>query len=198
MKNSAHQKCTTTRVRPRVVTSRRATSPRRWDDRARGRTHPRGDPRPRGRAARALRPRPRQVRTRFETRARRQRLSSPIRISRRVIPPILPPRLPRLESYDPATCRGRIEHDGATLAVDASVVPSADAPRIGSLYQYIGELDRAGAGGGPDPTAPRPVLRARVARCVDGLDVRVYFSAHREREKFLNPRKKASAGGGRT
>ena len=66
-------------------------------------------------------------RTRFETRARRQRLSSPIRISRRVIPPILPPRLPRLESYDPATCRGRIEHDGATLAVDASVVPSADA-----------------------------------------------------------------------
>ena len=115
-----------------------------------------------------------------------------------MIPPILPPRLPRLESYDPATCRGRIEHDGATLAVDASVVPSADAPRIGSLYQYIGELDRAGAGGGPDPTAPRPVLRARVARCVDGLDVRVYFSAHRGREKFLNPRKKASAGGGRT
>ncbi|EEH53082.1 uncharacterized protein MICPUCDRAFT_42601 [Micromonas pusilla CCMP1545] len=106
--------------------------------------------------------------------------------------------LGRLESYDPATCRGRIEHDGATLAVDASVVPSADAPRIGSLYQYIGELDCAGAGGGPDPTAPRPVLRARVARCVDGLDVRVYFSAHREREKFLNPRKKASAGGGRT
>jgi len=41
-------------------------------------------------------------------------------------------------------------------------VPGADAPRVGSLYQYIGEVDSA-VGGGPDPAEPRPVLRARVA-----------------------------------
>ena len=57
------------------------------------------------------------------------------------------------------------------------------------MYQYIGEVDSGGGGGN---AGEGPVLRARVARCVDGLDVNVYTIALKERERFLgehNPRR---------
>ena len=63
-----------------------------------------------------------------------------------------------LESFDPDASRGVIAMDGASLAVDVSLVPGADPHRVGSMYQYIGEVDMRGA----DRTL------ARVARCVDG------------------------------
>jgi hypothetical protein len=63
-------------------------------------------------------------------------------------------------------------------------VPGADPPRLGSTYQYIGEVDTSGGGGGGGggggvggvegeggDASSSVVLRARVARCVDGLDV---------------------------
>jgi hypothetical protein len=81
-----------------------------------------------------------------------------------------------LESFDPDASRGVIAMDGASLAVDVSLVPGADPHRVGSMYQYIGEVDVRGA----DRT-----LRARVARCVDGLDVEVYKRALQVRRKFL-------------
>ena len=91
-----------------------------------------------------------------------------------------------LESYDPVAARARVGVDGESLWVDVSKVSGADPHRVGSLYQYIGELDAA-VGGGPDPTEPKPVLRARVARCVDGLDLLVYHKALETRNKFLHP-----------
>ena len=51
----------------------------------------------------------------------------------------------------------------------------------------VGLVTVAAVGGGPDPTEPKPVLRARVARCVDGLDLLVYHKALETRNKFLHP-----------
>ena len=60
-------------------------------------------------------------------------------------------------SYDAAAASATIALDGAS----------------------IGEVD----GRGPDG---KPCLRARVARCVDGLDLKLYGRALHERNKFLN------------
>jgi hypothetical protein len=89
-----------------------------------------------------------------------------------------------VSSYDPEARRARVTMADASLWVDLRRASGADPPRVGSLFQYIGELDAA-RGAGPDPDEPRPVLRARVARCVDGLDVGVYDIALRERNKWL-------------
>jgi hypothetical protein len=74
-----------------------------------------------------------------------------------------------LESFDPDASRG-------VIAMDGALVPGADPHRVGSMYQYIGEVDMRGA----DRT-----LKARVARCVDGLDIEVYKRALQVRRKFL-------------
>ena len=97
------------------------------------------------------------------------------------IPPPHPTveRIHRLVAYDAAAASATIELDGASIAVDVANVPAPDPHKIGSLYQYIGEVD----GRGPDGT---PCLRARVARCVDGLDLKLYGRALHERNKFLN------------
>lgn len=91
----------------------------------------------------------------------------------------------RLVSYDAATARATIALDGASILVDVANVPSPDPHRIDSLYQYIGEIDAAGGGGGGDGGCGAPCLRARVARCVDGLDLKLYAAALRERNRFL-------------
>ena len=91
----------------------------------------------------------------------------------------------RLVSYDAATARATIALDGASILVDVANVPSPDPHRIDSLYQYIGEIDAAGGGGGGDGGGGAPCLRARVARCVDGLDLKLYAAALRERNRFL-------------
>ena len=78
-----------------------------------------------------------------------------------------------------AAASATIALDGASIAVDVANVPAPDPHKIDSMYQYIGEVD----GWGPDGT---PCLRARVARCVDGLDLKLYGRALHERNKFLN------------
>ena len=88
-------------------------------------------------------------------------------------------RIHRLVAYDAAAASATIALDGASIAVDVANVPAPDPHKIESLYQYIGEVD----GRGPDGT---PCLRARVARCVDGLDLKLYGRALHERNKFLN------------
>ena len=90
----------------------------------------------------------------------------------------------RLDAYDATAARATITFDKARMVVDVSKVPGGDPHRVGSLYQYIGEVDSRGDDGGAD----EPVLRARVARCVDGLDVKVYNLALHERTKFLKPK----------
>jgi|AntAceMinimDraft_5_1070358.scaffolds.fasta_scaffold42613_1 hypothetical protein len=118
--------------------------------------------------------------------------------------PSLPPPpcpSPRLDEYDATAARARVAFELASLWVDVSKVPRADPPRLGSLYQYIGEVDssaprvgEAGKGTGTgtgtdidgDRLEPRPILRARVARCVDGLDIALYKRALDVRNLFLN------------
>ena len=91
----------------------------------------------------------------------------------------------RLEEYDATNALARMTHDGASLWVDVMAVPGADAPRLGSLYQIIGEMDSCAGNEEPGRRAEGPVLRARVVRCVDGLDVGIYYQALKERNAFL-------------
>ena len=58
--------------------------------------------------------------------------------------------------------------------------------QVGSLMQFIGEVDVRGAAGAAaaDDAAPRLVVRARVARCVDGMDLSLYEEALSVRRQF--------------
>jgi hypothetical protein len=58
--------------------------------------------------------------------------------------------------------------------------------------QFIGELDARG--GGDAEQAARPVLRARVARCVDGLDLALYEEALTVRRQFEAASAQAASG----
>lgn len=81
---------------------------------------------------------------------------------------------------------------GAQLLVDTALLASELAFAVDSLYQVIGELQPPPPGGQEgDP----PVLRARVARCVDGMDVSLWEQAVRLRRGFLQ-RTAALAGEG--
>jgi hypothetical protein len=50
--------------------------------------------------------------------------------------------------------------------------------------QFIGEVDARGGGDSVDGGGARVVLRARVARCVDGLDLALYEEALAVRRQF--------------
>ncbi len=60
--------------------------------------------------------------------------------------------------------------------------------RPGSIFQFIGELDSASSD-------DHPVLRARVVRCVDGMDVAMYNKALDAQRKFFEGRETNSAVG---
>jgi hypothetical protein len=89
-----------------------------------------------------------------------------------------------LRSFDPDTSTAVVEADGLRLVVDLSLVPGGDPHRVGSSYQYIGELEVGTQSESKSKSAP-PTLRARVARNVDGLDQEVYRRALQVRRKFL-------------
>lgn len=74
---------------------------------------------------------------------------------------------------------GKVSMQGAQLMLDTTLVPGL-AFALDSLYQVIGELQPPSA----EEPGP-PVLRARVARCVDGMDVTLYEQAVRIRRSFL-------------
>ena len=71
----------------------------------------------------------------------------------------------RLVSYDVASCKAVISADGASLAVDTRLLEPFGF-QLHSLMQFIGEIDL------DEDRVPQ--LVARVARCVDGLDLRLY------------------------
>lgn len=93
-----------------------------------------------------------------------------------------------MDEYDAPAARAKVTFERASLWVDVSKVSGADAHRVGSTYQYIGEVDSSGVGAGPGRgPGGEVVLRARVARCVDGLDVGLYHLSLHERKLFLQP-----------
>jgi len=83
---------------------------------------------------------------------------------------------------------------GAQVLVDTALIPEL-AFAVDSLYQVIGELHPPAQEDGPQPQLQPPVLRARVARCVDGMDVALYEQAVRIRRSFLQ-KTGLSVGGG--
>ncbi|CAM6090023.1 unnamed protein product [Calypogeia fissa] len=82
-----------------------------------------------------------------------------------------------LESYSVQTAMAVITHGGAKFRVDTQHLRNLEM-RIGSLYQFIGELL-------PDPEFPSQLmLQARVGRNVDGLDLDLYDKALQIRRQF--------------
>lgn len=81
----------------------------------------------------------------------------------------------RLESESGCT---NISYNGQKLAVDVSKILGTTL-RDGSLFQLIGEMDSEYTEGQQEL-----VLRARVARNVDGLDEQLYLQVLEMRRKF--------------
>jgi hypothetical protein len=85
-------------------------------------------------------------------------------------------------AYDAASAVASLSHKGCQLRVDVSLAPLT-AYRVGSLMQVIGEVElRRRSGDAAD--AESVVLLARIARCVDGLDLELYEQALRVRREF--------------
>ncbi|RUS22041.1 telomere-capping, CST complex subunit-domain-containing protein [Endogone sp. FLAS-F59071] len=84
-----------------------------------------------------------------------------------------------LLEYDAHANRAVIEHEGARLLVDTSLL-GVFPHRERSLFQWIGEISVS-----DEHTAAAPlILRARVVRNIDGLDLRLYEQAVRLRRRF--------------
>ncbi|RKO93863.1 telomere-capping, CST complex subunit-domain-containing protein [Blyttiomyces helicus] len=91
--------------------------------------------------------------------------------------------LGKLISYDVPTNIAVIEHGGERLLVDVTLL--GDFPhRLKSLLQFIGELEDHAphAGGGS------VVLRARIVRNVDGLDLKLFEQSLLIRRRFEDER----------
>ena len=68
--------------------------------------------------------------------------------------------------------------------VDTTLVEPFDA-KIGSLFQFIGEVKPHG---GEGESALVLQLQARVVRCCDGLDLLMYEQALKTQRKYLSSR----------
>lgn len=91
-----------------------------------------------------------------------------------------------VQSMDLAQGICHIVHGDYNLTVDLSLV-GAEGLSVDSLMQFIGEV-RAGTERGmpPAPTGqPSFFLQAKIKRCVDGLDLRLYEESLKARRAFL-------------
>ncbi|KAI8918301.1 telomere-capping, CST complex subunit-domain-containing protein [Powellomyces hirtus] len=100
-----------------------------------------------------------------------------------------------LVAFDSTHTLALIEHAGAHLIVDAALLGPFHH-RLKSLLQFIGEVER---GWKPPkdlpfelPPGPQVLLRARIVRNVDGLDLPLYDQALEIRRKF--DRERATLG----
>jgi hypothetical protein len=80
--------------------------------------------------------------------------------------------LGRISSYDAICSVATLEMEGKQLKVDTRLVEPQPF-RHNSLFQIIGEI----LDGDCSYNCPSIMLRARVCRCVDGLDVKLYYKA---------------------
>lgn len=88
-----------------------------------------------------------------------------------------------LTEHDCVKCMAKIrDHQSKQdLYVDTKLIEPFNA-RYGSLFQMIGELDVDGKDGDI-------VLKARVVRCVDGLDLTLYKKAVQCQRMYFEKRK---------
>jgi hypothetical protein len=87
----------------------------------------------------------------------------------------------RLTVHDVGTCLAKLadSQSKSDLCIDTSLIEPFEA-RFGSLFNMIGELE---AGNQNDI-----MLKARVVRCVDGLDLSLYRKAIESQRKYLELR----------
>ncbi|XP_071094994.1 uncharacterized protein [Haliotis cracherodii] len=88
----------------------------------------------------------------------------------------------RLEEHNIHTCTAQVvdSNNRRPLTIDTRLVEPFSA-KIGSLFQFIGELDCA--------SNTNVTLKARVVRCVDGLDMKMYQKALVAQRQYLASRK---------
>jgi hypothetical protein len=82
-----------------------------------------------------------------------------------------------LNHIDATENRAQIEHRGRLLDVDTTLLGQFPF-HIGSLFQFIGEMNY-------DEFSKKLVLKARVGRNIDGLDMGLYEQALKIRREFL-------------
>lgn len=68
----------------------------------------------------------------------------------------------------------------ASVCVDTSLAEPLEGS-VGSLFQVIGEVEREDGG-------DTPIVRARIMRCVDGMDLLMYNRALRNQQKYFQSR----------
>ncbi|XP_052774675.1 uncharacterized protein LOC128213164 [Mya arenaria] len=96
----------------------------------------------------------------------------------------------RLSDHDVDSCSARVTDplSKQDLVVDTSLIEPFGA-RYGSLFQFIGELvtgEQDGSSGVTLNGGSSVVLKARVVRCVDGIDMTMYRKAIMLQRDFLN------------
>jgi len=82
--------------------------------------------------------------------------------------------LGRLVSFDPASNTAVIEHDKHQLLINTELLDSFSY-RVNSLFQFIGEYDVSVSG---------DFVKARIARNVDGMDLKLFEKALVLRRRF--------------
>ncbi|XP_033641200.1 CST complex subunit TEN1-like [Asterias rubens] len=97
----------------------------------------------------------------------------------------------KLDTYDCVKQRATLcsidrQHNQRFLLDTRFIEPFHARP--GSVFQFIGELDSASSN-------HQPILRARVVRCVDGMDVAMYNKALDAQRKFFKSRETNDAAG---
>ncbi|XP_077985499.1 CST complex subunit TEN1-like [Glandiceps talaboti] len=90
----------------------------------------------------------------------------------------------RLKSHNYVKCHAVLSaldrNTNLTLDIDTKLVEPFNS-KIGSVFQFIGELDYLCEGF-------TVIIQARVVRCVDGVDVTLYYRALDLQRKYLQER----------
>eukprot|EP00123_Amoebidium_parasiticum_P020865 comp5776_c0_seq1/m.1644 comp5776_c0_seq1/g.1644 ORF comp5776_c0_seq1/g.1644 comp5776_c0_seq1/m.1644 type:complete len:133 (-) comp5776_c0_seq1:332-730(-) len=92
----------------------------------------------------------------------------------------------KLVRVDMAANHVVLMHEGYELRIDTSILDPINW-RLSSSFQVIGEVRvEPGAQDGETTDTGKVWLRARVGRCVDGMDMGLFLEALAIRRKFLD------------
>jgi len=83
--------------------------------------------------------------------------------------------LGRLQEYDPKNNRAVIEHNNVTLKIDTVFLESFPF-KVNSMFQFIGEIETYNK---------EMILKARVGRNIDEMDLILFERALKIRRDFL-------------
>ena len=85
----------------------------------------------------------------------------------------------RLQSLDCAQSTATFEHQGCHVLVETSQLAVSQQPsRVGGVYSIMGEVDLV------EPQRREPIVRARLARPIDGMDLTLWEQALHIRRQY--------------